>query len=78
MGIFNVGQKVALRSSPYARTMTIEKVNDDGTYLCFWRERKKLRGKGVVEKHYRQDIAEALLMIPPSRAITMIDHRNLR
>jgi len=43
---FKLGDLVCFKSSPYIPKLTIEAINPDGTYKCFWIERvPKLKTK---------------------------------
>ena len=56
MDTFTIGDQVVQKSSPYLPVLTIEKINDNGTYHCSYHDEKhkEMAGdfKGVDLKEY--------------------------
>jgi len=64
---FKAGDSVCLKASPYKPKLTVEEVNADGSYKCFWVERgSKIKTKretynGVLLQKYVSPVGIVVL-----------------
>ncbi|MDB4921222.1 MAG: hypothetical protein JWQ54_3205 [Mucilaginibacter sp.] len=71
---FKINDNVVLIDHPYQGTMLIEECYEDGTYLCYYKERTKESKYMPVPK--RSVFKEVDLMYPLSRTIILRPNLN--